>query len=132
MILPLPLFSEMRRWPVKGMPEGVAGSAAAVPGSRSGGGVGVAVAVGLATSAGVAIADAGGRIAGVERGACTVVVPPHLTSDKHMMAIRTKVRKEGLRIVVLSESKYVRSVPKARKGSRQLGYSGHGFTAPRI
>jgi hypothetical protein len=132
MILPLPLFSEMRRWPVKGMPEGMAGSAAAVPGSRSGGGVGVAVAVGLATAADLAIAGDGGRIAGVEPGARTVVVPPHLTSDKPMMAIRTKVWKEGLRIVVLSESWYVRSVPKARKGSRQLGYSGHGFTAPRI
>jgi hypothetical protein len=99
MILPLPLFSEMRRWPVKGMPEGVAGSAAAMPGSRSGVGVGVAVAV-----AGVALARDGGRIVGVEWGARTVVIPLHLTSDKLMMAIRTKVRKEGLRIVVLSES----------------------------
>src|SRR5258706_6498966 len=104
MILPLPLFSEMRRWPVKGTPEGVAGSAAAMPGSRPGGGVGVAVAVGLATSTGVALAGDGGRIVGVEWGDRTVVIPLHLTSDKPMMAIRMKVRKEGLRIVVLSES----------------------------
>ncbi len=81
----------------------MAGSAAAMPGSRSGVGVGVAVAVGLGTSVGVEIAGDGGRIAGVEWDACTVVVSLHTSSDKPMMAIRTRVRKEGLRIVVLSE-----------------------------
>lgn len=92
------------------MPEGMAGSAAAVPGSGSGGGVGVAAAVGLDTSVGVEIASNGGRTAGVERGACTVVVPLHPISDNPMMAIRTRVRKEGLLIVVFSESWYARTV----------------------
>jgi hypothetical protein len=108
------------------MPAGVAGSAAAVPGSESGGDVGV----GLGTFVGVEIAGDGVRTAGVERGTRTVVVPLHPTSDKPMMAIRTRVRKEGLRMVVLSESWYARSVPKAGKSSRQLGWTGHGSTVP--
>ena len=66
-------------------------------------GVEVAVAVGLGTSVGVEIAGDGGRIAGVEWYAWTIVVSLHSSSDKPMMAIRTRIRKEGLRLVVLSE-----------------------------